>query len=61
MGESLWVVRDRSRTKVGMRSNAAPGGGNGLHLRYEKTGERMMCQLADLQAAESEEQAAGFR
>ena len=50
------VMRDRSWAKTGLCAECSSWrwcGGNGLHLRHEKTGELMMCQLADLQAAES--------
>ncbi len=45
------VMRDRSWAKTGECANCGSWRwceGNGLHLRHEKTGELMMCQLLEL-------------
>ncbi|MCD4701244.1 MAG: TIGR04133 family radical SAM/SPASM protein [Candidatus Aegiribacteria sp.] len=51
------VMRDRRWAKTGICAECSSWrwcSGNGLHLRHEKSGELMMCQLASLQDAEFE-------
>ena len=48
------VMRDRSWAKTGECANCGSWrwcGGNGLHLRDEKTGELMMCQLREMESS----------
>ncbi len=49
------VMRDRKWARTGACKDCTSWrwcGGNGLHLRHEKSGELMMCQLASLESTE---------